>query len=417
VSSFLAGLRGGRLVLAHRRRAGRRRAAPSDAARRDPARHEPGGGRPGRIQVWSASIGAGHDGAARELADRLAQRGFQVDCVDLLAVFPRWVGTAMCGGYRRMLLRQPWIYGALFRTACVFAGAAPATRLLLRPMRKRLLRRVPPDTVALVSTFPLGPQILGPLRRSGRLAVPAITYLTDFAVHPIWVARGVDMHCAAHEVSRCQAVALAAGDVQLAGRLVSPTFRPVGPGARQEIRRRLGLPVEGRLALLVAGSWGVGAVARTVAEVARSGAAMPVVVCGRNTMLYRRLRRLGVAHTFGWVEDMASLLRAVDVLVENAGGLTAMEAMACGVPVLTYRPIPGHGTANAAAMARAGVSRWVREPAALGPALLELIEGERGRAQCAAGLSLFESDPATAVADLAKTGPRQPDAADPERAG
>jgi processive 1,2-diacylglycerol beta-glucosyltransferase len=80
--------------------------------------------------------------------------------------------------------------------------------------------------------------------------------------------------------------------------------------------------------------------------------------------------------------------------------------MACGVPVLTYRPIPGHGTANAAAMARAGVSRWVRTPAGLGPALVELVDGDGGRTQCAAGLVLFESDPATAVADLAKSGPR-----------
>jgi UDP-N-acetylglucosamine:LPS N-acetylglucosamine transferase len=273
-------------------------------------------------------------------------------------------------------------------------------------MRRRVLRRLAPDAAAVVSTFPLGGQILGPLRRRGRLAVPAVTYLTDFAVHPIWVADGVDMHCAAHEVSRRQARALGARDTQVAGRLVSRAFRPVDAAAREQARQRLGLPVQGRLALLVAGSWGVGAVERTVAEVVHSAAAVPVVVCGGNTVLYQRLLRQGIAHTFGWVRDMAGLLQAVDVLVENAGGLTAMEAMACGVPVLTYRPIPGHGTANAAAMARAGVSRWVRDRAGLGPALVELVDGDGGRAQCAEGLVLFESDPATAVADLAKSGPR-----------
>jgi UDP-N-acetylglucosamine:LPS N-acetylglucosamine transferase len=274
-------------------------------------------------------------------------------------------------------------------------------------MRGRLLRRFPPDTVAVVSTFPLGAQILGPLRRSGRLTVPAITYLTDFGVHPIWVAPGMDMHCAAHEVSRCQARELGAQDIQVAGRLVAPAFRPAGAAARNEARRVLRLPMHERLALLVAGSWGVGTVEHTVAEVARSGAATPVVVCAGNTELYRRLRQHGVAHVLGWVDDMPGLLRAVDVLVENAGGLTAMEAMACGVPVITYRPIAGHGTANAAAMARAGVARWVRGAAALGPAIIELIDSAPGGDQCQAGLALFESDPATAVADLAKAGLRQ----------
>ena len=116
-----------------------------------------------------------------------------------------------------------------------------------------------------------------------------------------------------------------------------------------------------------------------------------------------------MAHIFGWVDDMASLLQAVDVLIENAGGLTAVEAMACGVPVVTYRPIPGHGIANAAAMARAGVSRWVRTAGELGPALAELINGGQAKAQRAAALTLFESDPATAIADTVKAGlPPQP---------
>jgi UDP-N-acetylglucosamine:LPS N-acetylglucosamine transferase len=381
----------------------------NSATESDSAEHEnqpPTGrdGGPARIVVLSASIGAGHDGVARELAARLAQRGFQVDCMDLLSVFPDWLGVLLRNAYRGMVTRHPWLYDLLFRIACTFNGAAPITRALLRPMRQRLLRWLPPDTSAVVSTYPLGAQILGPLRQSGHLAAPVISYLTDFAVHPIWVAPGIDVHCAAHEVSRAQARDLGAVDTRLAGRLVSASFRPASDGAKRQARQRLGLPSPGRLALLVAGSWGVGQVEATVAEVAGSGAAIPVVVCGQNTSLYRRLRRQGVAHVFGWVDDMLSLLQSVDVLVENAGGLTSVEAMACGVPVATYRPIAGHGTANAASMARAGVARWIRAPEALGPALVELIEGGPGQHQRQAGLALFESDPATVVADFAKAG-------------
>ena len=51
----------------------------------------------------------------------------------------------------------------------------------------------------------------------------------------------------------------------------------------------------------------------------------------------------------------------------------SLEAMACGVPVLSFRPIPGHGRANAAALERAGLVPFVRNadelPAAVDRAL------------------------------------------------
>ncbi|MGC9665233.1 MGDG synthase family glycosyltransferase [Planosporangium sp. 12N6] len=353
-----------------------------------------------RVVVISASAGAGHDGATRELAYRLDGRGFQVDCLDVTDIFPWRIGRLLRGTYHGMLIRLPWVYEGLFAIGCRFSGAAPITRALLRPVRPRVRRVLPADTRAVVSTYPIVSQLLGPLRRDGQLAVPVITYLTDFAVHPIWVSPGVDVHCAAHDTSRAQALAHGADDVRVAGRLVSPECRPVSAAVKRQARERFGLPSQERLALLVAGSWGVGELEAAATEIAATDVAVPITVCGRNAALYHRLRRRDIGRVFGWVDDMPSLLQAADVLVENAGGLTALEAMACGLPVLTYRPIPGHGTANAVTMDYAGVVSLVHSRDALGPTLVELTDGVRGRRQRAAGLALFESDPAAVIADI-----------------
>ena len=40
----------------------------------------------------------------------------------------------------------------------------------------------------------------------------------------------------------------------------------------------------------------------------------------------------------GWTDEMPALMAAADALVENAGGLTCMEAFAVGLPVITYLP-------------------------------------------------------------------------------
>lgn len=105
------------------------------------------------------------------------------------------------------------------------------------------------------------------------------------------------------------------------------------------------------------------------------------------------MRADGIAHVHGWVDDMPGLMHACDVLVQNAGGLTSLEALAGGLPVVSYRCIPGHGQTNAAALDEAGLAPWIREPDRLAPTLTELLHGPRGRAQREAGLALFTAAP------------------------
>jgi len=362
------------------------------------------GGGPGRVVIVSAGVGAGHHGFTAELARRLDKRGFAVDALDFMELLPGPSGAASVRLYNRTLHHAPWVYAGLFQVG-TWSATAAVTRTLLGAARGRLLSMLRPDTRAVVSTYSLASQLLGPLRRSGRLRVPAATYVTDFAVHRHWVAPGVDALLAPHPVGAVQARMLgaAAESAIAAGALVAPGFRAPSGSEPQDARATFGLP-PGRLALVCAGSWGVGDVEQAALEIQAAGVATPVVVCGRNARLAVRLARAGVP-ALGWVEDMPLLMRAVDVLVQNAGGLMALEGMATGLPVATYRPIPGHGTRAAATLEQAGVSTWIRSPGALGPTLMSLVSGELGARQRAAAAPMLRADPAELVAHLA-TPPR-----------
>jgi processive 1,2-diacylglycerol beta-glucosyltransferase len=98
---------------------------------------------------------------------------------------------------------------------------------------------------------------------------------------------------------------------------------------------------------------------------------------------------------------MAGLMGAVDVLVQNAGGLSALEALAVGVPVITYRPIPGHGKANAAALDESGLAPWVREPGDLVEALRVALSEKGRRTSAARAKELFTADAAGVIAEAA----------------
>jgi hypothetical protein len=47
-------------------------------------------------------------------------------------------------------------------------------------------------------------------------------------------------------------------------------------------------------------------------------------------------------------------------VVQNAGGLSSLEALSAGIPVVTYRCLPGHGRTNATGLDQAGWVPWIR---------------------------------------------------------
>jgi UDP-N-acetylglucosamine:LPS N-acetylglucosamine transferase len=329
-----------------------------------------------RVAVISGSMGAGHDGAARELVRELAAAGYATEFHDFLDLLGPRGGRALRALYARQLRLAPrswgWLLGNLGRHPVLNAGVAG---LLARAATRRMRAALGPDLSAVVSTYPLASQALGRLRRRGELAVPAVTFLTDLSVHPLWIAPGIDLHLALHEVAAGQARTRGAGRVDVVRPLVAPAFAESVPAAAgsgpggNAAAERMALPVDGPVALVVAGSWGVGEVAETAAEIAATGLATPVTLCGNNAELRRRIAAAGTGVALGWVTDMPALVRAAGVVVQNAGGLTSLEAMAAGVPVISYRCLPGHGTTNAAALDRAGLAPWVTGADGLADAL------------------------------------------------
>ena len=71
----------------------------------------------------------------------------------------------------------------------------------------------------------------------------------------------------------------------------------------------------------------------------------------------------------GWVDAMPELMRAATWSSTTQGGLTAAEALASAVPVVTYRCLPGHGRTNAAALDAEGLVPWIRSRDALAQGL------------------------------------------------
>lgn len=316
---------------------------------------------------------------ARELESRGVEVVVKEDLRSSLGWLPRLV---IRDGSRVLFAHAPWIYDIYYRVLlrCPPARAMGAASLRRFGARKllRLVRRYEPDAV--VSTYPGVTVVLGELRRRRRLTVPVLAMITDLAGLFYWAHRGVDMHLMAWAQS-AEEVERVSRDNN-ATHVLAPTdtafFAPVDPPAA---RARLGLPAQGRIALVSGGGWGVGGFEQTVDAALAAGPDLVVVLAGGNEgareALERRFAGDARVRVLGYTSEMSDLLAAADVLVHATGGVTCLEAALRGCPTVIHGFAVGHVRHNANEMSRLGLVSRAKNDADLVGIIRSIIERPR----------------------------------------
>ncbi len=316
-----------------------------------------------RVLILSCEEGEGHASAARTLERELrTQRGVHVIVQDaLLGGLGRVIPLFSRDVYRLQLRWAAWTYGLEY---FVFTRLAP-TRWLARfglallgarPLL-RMIEEHSPNVV--VSTHPSVTNVLGYLRRTGRLDAPTVATVTDFGVHPLWASRGIDLHLVMHEVCAATVDRIAGrGRVEIAAPIVAPEFRT--RKSRAEARQALGLPSQGFVVVVSGGGWGVGDVASAVAAALRVTDATVVCLTGRNERLQARLEDNFAAEprvrVLPFTNLISELLAAADALVDATVGVTCLEALEAGCRIVVFGMPPGHSRENARALVSLGLA-------------------------------------------------------------
>jgi processive 1,2-diacylglycerol beta-glucosyltransferase len=315
----------------------------------------------GRVLIFTAALGGGHKAAGKAVRDELRQAGYDTVLTDGLRAMSPTLDWLLVQSYsaqgRNGQKSLRIVYGVSSRRA----GAAAVGFLAASLFAGRLLeivQREQPDLV--VSTYPLVTAALGHLRKNGRLEVPAVALIPDYGVHPLWVVPSVDDHLVVSHYS-AELVKRAGASSSVIQIPVASRFRTAP--TRDEARTALGLSQEAFVALVVGGALGIGDLEETTRCAMEAGACV-IVVTGENAKLKARLETRFASEesvrVLGWRRDMPALMAAADCLIQNAGGMTCIEAIRVGLPILIFNPIPGHGELNAEVMEQAGTARWVR---------------------------------------------------------
>jgi len=340
----------------------------------------------GRILILTASIGAGHDLPAWQLAEGIETESPATEVVvrDGLRALGRPFVLVNERAPSIVFFRFRFLWDAAFWLFVRFPPTRHLTKWLVWSAGARgllrLVREIRPD--AIVSVYPMTTEVLGRLRRTGKLELPVCAAITDLAMMHYWAAPGVDLHLLTHPESERE-VRLVAGDAS-AVRAVRGLTRPefAEPFDSAAVRRTLDLPSDGKVVLVSGGGWGVGDLDRAVATALEVPEVAAVVcLCGRNDALRKRLglrfTNMPRVRVEGFTERMADWLAATDALVHTTGGLTVLEAHMRGCPTISFGWGRGHLRANNAAFARYGLAEVADSPAELRRALARALQSRR----------------------------------------
>ena len=129
-------------------------------------------------------------------------------------------------------------------------------------------------------------------------------------------------------------------------------------------------------------------------------------LCGRNEQLRERVSERFAGdprvRVLGFTNRMGEILAAANVLIHSSVGLTVLEAIIRGCPVISYGFGYGHVRVSNHALERFGLAQVATSPAELGPAI------ERALAQRLEPDPSFAARPSTAAMILDSTRRVQP---------
>jgi 1,2-diacylglycerol 3-beta-galactosyltransferase len=363
-----------------------------------------------RILILKAEMGFGHRSAARALKAAFEEQ-YGARCTVYIVDpiqnerAPDFLRDSLAE-YDRAVREMPTLYRLGYEVTdtplSVPMIEGGLSVLLLDALREIVAQYQPHVIVCVYQNFlaPLSALFALTLQR-----IPVITVITDLTViHRLWYNRVSDL---------CIVPTRAAYDLAIKYGLEPERVKvigiPVHPGISREarsvpeVRASLGWRPD-LTTLLVVGSKRVRNLPDVLRAFNHSGLPLQlIVVTGGDDDLYREFQQTEwhmPTHLYNFVEDMPTFIRAADVMVCKAGGLSVTEGLAGGLPLLLVDLIEGQETGNADYVIQHGAGALATDPLTALETLYHWLQDDRAllRARAAAARALSAPHAAYAIA-------------------
>ncbi|HEY0827766.1 MAG TPA: glycosyltransferase [Bacilli bacterium] len=305
-----------------------------------------------RVLLLSEGFGAGHTQAAHALAVSLRQLSpnIQTRVLELGGFLHPTIAPWVLSAYRKTLTSQPRLVGMMYRyqyKKSLNRLTQLALHRIFYTQTAAIIRQLRPDTV--VCTHPIPNVIISRLKRLG-LNVPLCTVITDYDAHGTWISPEVNKYLVSTPEVKQKLLmrGVASSKIQVTGIPVHPNFWE--QHNKEDTRLQLNLKSMPTV-LIMGGGWGLVS-SKELNYMAEWRDKIQMVFCmgsnekGRLKLVENPLFQHPNIQILGFTNQIDKLMEVSDLLVTKPGGMTCTEAIAKGIPMLFYNPLPGQEEEN-----------------------------------------------------------------------
>ena len=302
-----------------------------------------------RVLLLSCNTGEGHNSTAKAIMSVLEDRGVECKLVDVLACLSPRFSKFVCNWHVRLYKYAPKLsdvgYRAVERNTGDPDDTSPVYELLALGAKKLWDMVVEGNFDAIVCVHVFSAMMMTEVRRSFASGEPCYFVATDYSVAPMLEQCDLDGYFIPAEDLKEEYV-----QQGIPGEKLIPVGIPVRKefyesGDRAEARKKLDLPENGLVALLMCGSMGCGPIRKIAKDLSRQllEGAMLVAICGRNEKLFESMKDLGDPRlrVLGYTTEIPAYMDAADLIVTKPGGLSATEAACKHLPMVFINAVGG----------------------------------------------------------------------------
>lgn len=329
-------------------------------------------------------MGAGHNSAVKaltEAVERYYPGQFEHKVINVVALLGPTLDKVVGSLYKNMATYSKLSYKAFFK----ITDKSDAWNFLdkngynlIRPDLKAIIREKP-DLI--VSCFPLLSYSLSRYLKEKKIDVPFISLITDTGeVHSAWLCDRIDYHLASTKETGFYLTerGISKEKVKVLGFPLQQSF--YRKYDKQKFLADNNIPQEKKVILYFGGAWGSGKITEKTEEL--DGALNGVVIfvhCGKNKNLVNTLSHGNYKNDvriLGFIDNVAEIMNAADLVISKAGGLSTMEAVTMKKPVIITEVVPGQEEPNARMVESMGFGYVEKKPQDLARRAKYILEND-----------------------------------------